>query len=522
MADLGNITALKSAIAAVLNNGVADESIEPDDHNQLLVNFIDTAAAGNVVTKTSIGLSNVPNTDFTSAVALNTAKETNATHTGEVLGDTTLTLDSTAISNKTSLGALAGTEEVLVNDAGTLKKVPTSLFGSSGKVAIYDANGKPTFYSTLDAGNSAAVSGDTVTLFTDIYVTTAFLLKTGVDYNLNGYSIINQEDTATDTVSTTTGSYTGTIYNGKIVRTGRANGSSGYAFRVQNLAGTTEIFFRGVEVTNTYGVGFYSALNGGLIEGLNAKAYSTAISSQSQMRFSYGFSTVGTGIEGFNSCVLYSCIGFSVSSSAVKVPLSYNTIGLTVSGNGVFDGGSHVNAIANGSSAAGFYVVGDLDNCIGRSAATFAAINTGNITGGSYYSNTVSAVASCSSFINAYAKGAEHAVTILPNGVCSNSTLISTGIYAPIRCGNANPKIINNTIINTGTGDGIDASGATGTVIVADNYIDLADGTKSAILGTASGRAVKNVFSTNITTPINANFTQLTTNTPDAQGNIKL
>lgn len=58
------------------------------------------------------------------AVALNTAKVTNATHTGEVTGSGTLTIDPTAISGK-STATLDGTEEVLVNDGGTLKKATT-------------------------------------------------------------------------------------------------------------------------------------------------------------------------------------------------------------------------------------------------------------------------------------------------------------------------------------------------------------------------------------------------------------
>lgn len=42
MADLSNIPALKAAISAILNNGVPDESIEPDEHNDLLVDLLDT------------------------------------------------------------------------------------------------------------------------------------------------------------------------------------------------------------------------------------------------------------------------------------------------------------------------------------------------------------------------------------------------------------------------------------------------------------------------------------------------
>ena len=44
-------------------------------------------------------------------------------HTGEVTGGTNLTLHSTAISNKDTVVGMTGTEEVLVNTAGTLEKV---------------------------------------------------------------------------------------------------------------------------------------------------------------------------------------------------------------------------------------------------------------------------------------------------------------------------------------------------------------------------------------------------------------
>lgn len=56
------------------------------------------------------------------ATDLNTAKVTNATHTGDVTGATALSIDESAISGKTLQGSPAGTEEVLINEAGTLKK----------------------------------------------------------------------------------------------------------------------------------------------------------------------------------------------------------------------------------------------------------------------------------------------------------------------------------------------------------------------------------------------------------------
>lgn len=57
-----------------------------------------------------------------SDIATNNAKVSNATHTGDVTGSTTLTIDPTAVSGKTLKSTLTGTEEVLINDAGTLKK----------------------------------------------------------------------------------------------------------------------------------------------------------------------------------------------------------------------------------------------------------------------------------------------------------------------------------------------------------------------------------------------------------------
>ena len=64
-----------------------------------------------------------------SAITANTAKVTNATHTGEVTGSGALTVQTTLISGKTVKSTLAGTEELLINDGGTLKKVLASNFG---------------------------------------------------------------------------------------------------------------------------------------------------------------------------------------------------------------------------------------------------------------------------------------------------------------------------------------------------------------------------------------------------------
>ncbi len=67
-------------------------------------------------------------------VTANNAKVTNATHTGEVTGSGALTVDKTAISNKTLVTAEAG-DHVLIGDASdsdNLKKVNVSDFLGGG------------------------------------------------------------------------------------------------------------------------------------------------------------------------------------------------------------------------------------------------------------------------------------------------------------------------------------------------------------------------------------------------------
>jgi hypothetical protein len=70
------------------------------------------------------------------AINLNTAKVTNATHTGDVTGTTALTIESTAISGKSANAGLVGTEEVLINNAGTLEKTTTQDIADLGNQEV--------------------------------------------------------------------------------------------------------------------------------------------------------------------------------------------------------------------------------------------------------------------------------------------------------------------------------------------------------------------------------------------------
>ena len=78
-----------------------------------------------------------------SAVTANTAKDTNATHTGEVTGSGALSIDKTAISNQSVVTAL-GSDYVMIgdtSDTGNIKKALISDFASAGgdmAAATYD------------------------------------------------------------------------------------------------------------------------------------------------------------------------------------------------------------------------------------------------------------------------------------------------------------------------------------------------------------------------------------------------
>jgi hypothetical protein len=94
----------------------------------------------------------------TPAVTANTAKVTNATHTGDVTGSGALTVDPTAISGKAASAGLTGTEEVLINESGTLKKTTTQAIAALNDWVYVS------LVSTFTTSNTAAQ--DTNLLFT--------------------------------------------------------------------------------------------------------------------------------------------------------------------------------------------------------------------------------------------------------------------------------------------------------------------------------------------------------------------
>ena len=70
-------------------------------------------------------------------VDTNTSKTTNATHSGDVSGATTLTVEPAAITGKPAISSgLVGSDELLLSDSGTLKKLAVSVMNAM-KAIVY-------------------------------------------------------------------------------------------------------------------------------------------------------------------------------------------------------------------------------------------------------------------------------------------------------------------------------------------------------------------------------------------------
>jgi hypothetical protein len=138
-----------------------------------------TSVAGKVgavlLNSGDVGLGNVPNINFTSAVSANTAKITNATHTGDVTGSTALTL-ATVNSNIGTFNNVAVNNKGLVTSASN---VTYATGGGTATGANTGDNATNSQYSGLvsNATHTGDVTGSTaLTLVTNI-VTNAKLAQ---------------------------------------------------------------------------------------------------------------------------------------------------------------------------------------------------------------------------------------------------------------------------------------------------------------------------------------------------------
>jgi hypothetical protein len=207
----------------------------------------------------------ISNTDPTTGVTLTSAGGTEtlvndgtgpALSTKGVTAGTGISLSSTAtdltVTNAAPDQVVTLTAGTNIGITGTYPNftIDNTAVTPSGKIGITDSNGVFTYYSTLPAACAAAVSGQTITLFTDVTETTATAaaLPDGVDLNLNGYSYILDVAGPTNAIESAGGGSRNNIYNGKIIR--RNVGGSSFLIGVCLRSRCAVLNMYGVELIN--------------------------------------------------------------------------------------------------------------------------------------------------------------------------------------------------------------------------------------------------------------------------------
>ena len=158
------------------------------------------------VTATIMGFLTGVDEDIQVAIDANTAKVTNATHTGDATGATALTLANAAISGKTVVTAVS-TDYVLIgdaSDANNLKRALISDFASAGGdmgTATYD----PAAIAEQLVGLTAAQTLTFKTLTLPKINGVVDLTSTSTELNLlDGVTVLSGSNTGDEVVATTT------------------------------------------------------------------------------------------------------------------------------------------------------------------------------------------------------------------------------------------------------------------------------------------------------------------------------
>lgn len=241
-----------------------------------------------------------------------------------------------------------------------------------GLVSVSGSLGEPTYYSDLASAYSAAISGQVVKLHTDVTETgnVEITLTDGVTLDLNGFSYIHTGTGTADCFSATSGSGIIVIKNGRIIKSGSANGL------VINNTATYEWVLTGLNCENVLGAclllkGDINAKGSSFIGNTSGNATDISVTSNLEGGSFYNTGTGTNSLSGDTAKdVLFSAvsgIGCSVSSKTI------NGIFISTSGTGVATTGSDVL----------------LKDCIAFSdSGTAADLNAGNADGVFAISNT--------------------------------------------------------------------------------------------------------------------------------------
>ena len=391
-----------------------------------------------------------------------------------------------------------------------------SMSAGFGKIGIANNSGEYDFYSTFADAIAGASSGDTIQLFTDIIETTDITVNciNGVNINFNGFTYTLNTSGGSNAFTLGTG-VSMSMFNGRILRTGAtASSTSKVAIRgsgvgtfkansmiFENDFGTAGYFsssLRKVIGGKFYGLTIGCYLSSAILENsyLNSESsYALELLSGGTARNCYAYSLSGYGVYN-NNGKAYDCTGFSSGSIGF-----YMNNGFTYGCKGYSS--ANYGLVIAGSS-------GDVSDIFGYSSAGSGvnlARSANNIVG-----------VSTSSYGVRYTSGSG-------NQVFSNVTASSTsasGLYIFKNAGTVEFSNINViTTWNNAAGHALTVFGTSNNIIISKGSLRVENSSANCLYSSgAKSLYFVGLAFTNSTTAVNANITNLQSNTPDAFGNI--
>jgi hypothetical protein len=377
--------------------------------------------------------------------------------------------------------------DVLTYNSITSLWEPQATFGRFG---ITDSAGEYTYYTTLTLAMAAAVTGQTIEMFTD-YVETGLVtvnLVDGVNVNMNGHTY-----TATESLSSFT------LFNASAVNCQFTNGtilintaSITTTITAFTLALSSDIDCNGVIVRVT-GSGKGRGANLG--------------TSSCKLRNLTVFANTDNGITATAGANLFTCFGLSVDGIGI-------TLGNTIASSGI---NFAYNCIGISTNATGFSIGFNSTaiECTSRSSAQAGfTVTAGTISGGSAFSST-------NFGINALTNSGLTANNFRIFGV----NVVGLGgiiVNHPGSIGVGRGSVQNCSINSSGNGIEVINTAADSRFNIVQNTIRLSSAANDCIFASVANTVVSyanNIFE-NSSSPINANITQAVVNTFDNQGNI--
>lgn len=385
-----------------------------------------------------------------------------------------------------------------------------------GVCAIVDNTGVSTYYADLNSAITVASVGQTVVMTADNFIIAPVILKNGVDLNLNGFTLTNQSANTDNCLEAPTGVICN-IYNGKVLRT-NATGTIGQGLAISIDSGSRvqalNVYFENQSTTDvafiegTLWGGYY--YNSGTGRGVY-------VNGSGQLRNAYSFSRASIGIQCQNSGTLRNSVGYSENVEGIfnNNSFIYDSTGYSI--------GSYGISIGNGYSR----------NCTGSSSAN-AGINLNGVAefeslrGFSSASYGVRFQGGIGVDVSGSSRGAEGIGILKGSGTLSIHNVsafsrVSSGIFILNNAGLCKLTNVSSYTSSAGaTEHGIIISGtSTVEIYIQGGSITVTDPSANGIYSaTPTTPYFVNLAISGCTTGINANVTNLQTNTPDLYGNI--